>query len=333
MLSFLLTSFIIWIINLFNLLILNNKILNADAPTPWELGFQDGASPGYDGIVALHDSVMFYLILILVSVFWVMLSLIRYFNSTKSNIVYKYLNHGTHKSYVPFYNYSNNLLLLNKRPFILKFLTTLYYLRRINSSPPKESALPVKTYTNVLSMKKLIMLENQNKSGIYRWVNKLTGDIYVGQSINLSARFKNYLNLSYLKSKKNLIICIALTKYGFINFSLEILEYCDIINLLQREQYYLDLLNPKYNILKIAGSSLGYKHSLETKLSISKAHGNPVDLYEKNSIGGFTLIGKFTSARKIAKFINISGSTVLKYMRTGNLFKNKYKFLSANEKK
>ncbi|KIM20525.1 hypothetical protein M408DRAFT_18570 [Serendipita vermifera MAFF 305830] len=51
-----------------------------DAPAPWQIGFQDVASPGFEGIVSLHDSIMFYLILILV---------------TKSGIVYKYLNHGT----------------------------------------------------------------------------------------------------------------------------------------------------------------------------------------------------------------------------------------------
>jgi len=66
-----------------------------DAPEPWQIGFQDVASSGFEGIVSLHDSVMFYLILILISVFWIMLSLIKYFNSNKSGIVYKYLNHGT----------------------------------------------------------------------------------------------------------------------------------------------------------------------------------------------------------------------------------------------
>ena len=40
-----------------------------DAPEPWQIGFQDVASPGFEGIVALHDSIMFYLILILISVF------------------------------------------------------------------------------------------------------------------------------------------------------------------------------------------------------------------------------------------------------------------------
>jgi len=66
-----------------------------DAPEPWQIGFQDVASPGFEGIVSLHDSIMFYLILILVSVFWIMFSLSRYFSSTRSGIVYKYLNHGT----------------------------------------------------------------------------------------------------------------------------------------------------------------------------------------------------------------------------------------------
>ena len=34
--------------------------------------------------------------------------------------------------------------------------------------------------------------------------------------------------------------------------------------MIEREQYYIDTLNPEYNILKIAGSPLGYIHSEET---------------------------------------------------------------------
>jgi len=45
---------------------------------------------------------------------------------------------------------------------------------------------------------------------------------------------------------------------------LEILEYCDSVDTLKREQYYLDLLKPEYNIVKIAGSTLGYKHTSES---------------------------------------------------------------------
>lgn len=58
-------------------------------------------------------------------------------------------------------------------------------------------------------------------------------------------------------------------KYGYGNFSLEILEYCDKSVLLAREQYFLDTIQPAYNILKLAGSNKGYKHSDETKLNLS----------------------------------------------------------------
>jgi len=56
----------------------------------------------------------------------------------------------------------------------------------------------------------------------------------------------------------------ALLKYGYSNFKLEILEYCEPSNCLEREQFYFDLLQPEYNILITAGSSLGFRHSEET---------------------------------------------------------------------
>ncbi len=71
-----------------------NTIFN-DAPQPWQIGFQDSAAPGFTGIVELHNTIFFYLVVIAVGVFWVLGSVIYYFNSSKSPIVHKYLNHGT----------------------------------------------------------------------------------------------------------------------------------------------------------------------------------------------------------------------------------------------
>lgn len=45
----------------------------------------------------------------------------------------------------------------------------------------------------------------------------------------------------------------------------EILEYCDREKIISREQYYLNLFQPEYNILRIAGSFLGYKHPQNAK--------------------------------------------------------------------
>ena len=45
---------------------------------------------------------------------------------------------------------------------------------------------------------------------------------------------------------------------------MDIIEYCSPEDLIKREQYYLQGLKPDYNILKTAGSLLGFKHSKAT---------------------------------------------------------------------
>jgi len=71
-----------------------NTIFN-DTPQPWQLGFQDSAAPGFTGVVELHNTVFFFLVLICVGVFWVLGSVIYNYNYKNSPIVHKYLNHGT----------------------------------------------------------------------------------------------------------------------------------------------------------------------------------------------------------------------------------------------
>ena len=126
--------------------------------------------------------------------------------------------------------------------------------------------VPVISYYNADLEKDIIVKQNKDKSGIYRWTNKLNNKIYIGSSINLSRRFKEYYNYNHISDpKRNFPIHSALLKYGYSNFGLEILEYCNTSNLINREQYYINLLKPEYNILKTAGSVLGLKHSETTK--------------------------------------------------------------------
>jgi group I intron endonuclease len=56
----------------------------------------------------------------------------------------------------------------------------------------------------------------------------------------------------------------SIIKYGISKFKLEILVYCSKKKCIKLEQKYINLLKPSYNILKIAGSLLGFKHSEET---------------------------------------------------------------------
>ena len=68
--------------------------------------------------------------------------------------------------------------------------------------------------------------------------------------------------------KNNSIIYRALLKNGYSNFRLEILEYNEKAKILEREQYYLDILKPTYNICKVAGSSLGRVTNRSTRLKL-----------------------------------------------------------------
>jgi group I intron endonuclease len=103
-------------------------------------------------------------------------------------------------------------------------------------------------------------------AGVYKRINKINNNIYVGSSIELSNRFTRYFNRSYLKSN-NYIISKALLKYGYEKFSLEIIEYCDASIVLIREQYYLDLFNPIYNIAKTADHHLELNVLLKLNLN------------------------------------------------------------------
>ena len=54
---------------------------------------------------------------------------------------------------------------------------------------------PVAVYKNADTQKLEILQENKNKSGIYRWINKINGKTYVGSAINLYSRFSVYYSL------------------------------------------------------------------------------------------------------------------------------------------
>jgi group I intron endonuclease len=168
------------------------------------------------------------------------------------------------------------LLIIIKININMKNNNTKNILNKTNNANSNNVELiPSITYTNADIDKSRIYEENRGKSGIYRWNNLITGKSYVGSSIYLSNRFSIYYSLTSLKRKLNKgssAIYSAILKYGYSNFSLDILEYCESNVLISREQYYIDLYKPKYNILKVAGNKLGFKDSEATKAQMSISH-------------------------------------------------------------
>lgn len=122
-------------------------------------------------------------------------------------------------------------------------------------------------------------------SGIYKIINAVTNKIYIGSAIYLEKR-KN-AHFYYLKKNKHHSIKLqnSFNKYGEENFKFEILELVeDKTKLIEREQYYFDILNPYYNICPTAGSSLGRP---------SNKKGSKITEEQKNKIRN-SLMGRKT---------------------------------------
>ena len=152
-------------------------------------------------------------------------------------------------------------------------------------------------YLNAKTDRSSILSNNKGRAGIYMWTHLESGRIYVGSAFDLSKRLKNYYSPTYLKWADN-YISRALLFHTHSAFSLSILEYIDITNLsvegsrvlvLEREQFYLDLVFSEgaepantYNILKTAGSLIGYKHT-EESLAKMKGRTNSAETIAKMS--------------------------------------------------
>lgn len=144
--------------------------------------------------------------------------------------------------------------------------------------------VPVKTYIDALISKPYIVKEYKGNTIIYMWFNKVTGEVYIGSSWKNRGRLSSYYQPSSINKNTRSRICRSLLKYGHSNFSLIILEKCNISNYLSteeikrlylgRESFHISWASKIYgdkvlNIFKTAGSSLGYVHTPDTKLKMS----------------------------------------------------------------
>ena len=107
---------------------------------------------------------------------------------------------------------------------------------------------------------------------VYKIKNIVNGNIYIGSTVNYEIRFKNHKRALLQGKHHSNYLQKAYNKYGLENFEYSIIEYCNKEELRVREQHYIDLLSPAYNVQKFVGSSLGMKHSEETKRKISEAN-------------------------------------------------------------
>jgi len=124
--------------------------------------------------------------------------------------------------------------------------------------------------------------------GIYQIKSFLYPDrIYIGSAKDILSRWRShYCNLRKGKRINN-ILQNHYNKYGKTDLQFSILEVCEQSELLQKEQHYIDTLNPYFNICKIAGNTLGVRCTEEKRAKQSK-----LMMGNKYALGGKGLLGK-----------------------------------------
>ena len=173
-------------------------------------------------------------------------------------------------------NTSINSINFSNKFEISKYYSTSEYNKNLLEVFIKEKELkPTHIYEDLHldTVRKTILKDTKDLSGIYLIFNKINGHFYIGSASTnkFNARFSNHL--IYLKGNK--VLKFAVRKYGLSNFAFLILElFPEIVNkennkdLLDIEDFYLKSLLPNYNILTEAGSSFGYKHSEITRINM-----------------------------------------------------------------
>ncbi len=106
---------------------------------------------------------------------------------------------------------------------------------------------------------------------IYAIFNIINDKCYVGQALRKNRRLSDHRCSFILNAHKNKHLQASYNKYGKGAFIYVILENLfDASDINEREQYWIDKLEPEYNQAPVAGSCTGFKHSEATKLKLSQ---------------------------------------------------------------
>lgn len=126
------------------------------------------------------------------------------------------------------------------------------------------------------------------KSGIYKIVNRVTGECYVGSTVNFYKRKHTHFSLLRSGKSHSLRLQASFDKYGESAFAFEVVERCTKELLHEKESHWmkqLDCVASGFNVsLDVACPTRGFKHSDESRQRMSQAQSRTIRSEESKAI-------------------------------------------------
>jgi len=166
-------------------------------------------------------------------------------------------------------------------------------------------------------MKKIT--KDYNCSGIYCIINIKNGKQYIGSSKNIRTRLYNHFYTLKKLKHCNILLQNSWNNNTENDFNFYILEKCEENKLISREQFYIDILKPLYNITLEVDRNILPK---ESRLKQSNTRKYKIKIGEiilatkviyKYSLNG-EYICKYNSLNEASSECDISKSSICRYI-------------------
>lgn len=180
-----------------------------------------------------------------------------------------------------------------------------------------------------------------NMIGIYSITCLANNKIYIGSSINIINRFKAHKTALNKNKHNNIYLQRSFNKYGLENFKFEILEECNKENILEKENYYMNLYNTLlsnkgYNQV-IAQRQDNLYSNIQYLNKLSKAKKGIIPLNYKEArkklerpvleYENGIFVKEYSSAKKCAEYLGLNKNSINNFLRgvskKNKLFPNK----------
>ena len=118
--------------------------------------------------------------------------------------------------------------------------------------------------------------------GIYKITNTVTGDFYIGSSKDIKRRWREHKWPSKWNECPNNPMYQDMQKYGVDKFDFEILEEVEIEKLKEKEQQFIEKLQPTYNNYNASG--FDFERYKDSQKKYNKEYHNQLCSYNDETL-------------------------------------------------